>query len=58
VQTAIRTLESVKRDLKSLFTGRDEAVDLLVLAAVCREHLLLIGPPGTAKTGIMTRFAI
>lgn len=56
VQKAIRSLENVKHDLKSLFTGRDEAVDLLVLAVVCREHLLLIGPPGTAKTGIITRF--
>jgi len=35
---------------------RDEAIGLLVLAAVCREHLLLIGPPGTAKTGLIDQF--
>ena len=38
------------------FDERDEAVDLLTLAAVCQEHLLLIGPPGTAKTELVRRF--
>lgn len=56
VQKTIKRLEDVRRDLRTLFTGRDQAIELLVLAAVCHEHLLLIGPPGTAKTGIITRF--
>lgn len=53
VQNTIKRLNSVKRTLKGLFIGRDQAVDLLVLATVCKEHLLLIGPPGTAKTAII-----
>lgn len=53
VHNTIKRLNSVKRNLKSLFTGRDQAVELLVLATVCQEHLLLIGPPGTAKTAII-----
>jgi MoxR-like ATPase len=30
--------------------GHDEAKDALLLALVCREHLYLEGPPGSAKT--------
>ena len=30
---------------------------LLVLASICQEHLLLIGPPGTAKTELVNRYA-
>src|SRR5579885_3259809 len=30
--------------------GHDEAVDLMLIAALARGHVLLEGPPGTAKT--------
>ncbi len=42
VHNTIKRLNSVKRNLNSLFIGREQAVDLLVLATVCKEHLLLI----------------
>src|ERR1700677_4792230 len=53
---AIRRLSTIKRELADRYVDRDDAIDLLVLAAVCREHLLLIGPPGTAKTGLIDKF--
>lgn len=56
VHNTIKRLNSIKRNLKGLFTGRDQAIDLLVLATVCQEHLLLIGSPGTAKTAIINRY--
>ena len=40
----------------SKFVGREEAVRVLGLAVLCREHVLLIGPPGTAKTAIVNEF--
>jgi MoxR-like ATPase len=57
VLTAIKRLDEVKRTLKELFVERDQAVDLMALAAVCQEHLLLLGPPGTAKTELVNRFS-
>ena len=52
----LKRLQHVQRILKELFSDRDLAVDLLVLAAVCQEHLLILGPPGTAKTELLARF--
>jgi MoxR-like ATPase len=56
VHNTIKRLNSVKRSLQGLFTGRNQAIDLLILATVCQEHLLLIGPPGTAKTAMINRY--
>lgn len=36
---------------------RESLVELIVLAAVAREHLLIIGPPGTAKSEAVRRVA-
>jgi MoxR-like ATPase len=59
-ETAVRTIDRLSRlakELKRQFHGRDDAVDVLVLGAVCHEHVLLLGPPGTAKSDLLTRFA-
>ncbi len=37
--------------------GREAAVELIVLAAVAGEHVLLVGPPGTAKSEVARRVA-
>ena len=37
--------------------GRDQLAELIVLAAVAGEHLLVIGPPGTAKSAVVRRVA-
>lgn len=44
------------RAVKELFVDRDEVVDMLAIGALCREHLLVIGPPGTAKSRLLSRF--
>lgn len=58
-----KTLNSVRRfnrvadELKLLFSRRDTAVDLMKLALLCREHVLLLGPPGSGKSELVARFA-
>jgi MoxR-like ATPase len=54
---AIRKLQACCRLVGDLFVDRAVVVRLLALATVCREHLLLLGPPGTAKTRLLQEFA-
>ncbi|MFE9448068.1 AAA family ATPase [Streptomyces sp. NPDC006739] len=51
-RTFATRLEEVKQD----FVERDDVVDMLALATLCREHALLIGPPGTAKTRLIEKY--
>jgi MoxR-like ATPase len=55
--SAIRRLNKVNTWLKPKFADRDDALDLLTLALLCHEHILLIGEPGTAKSNICDLFA-
>lgn len=43
-------LQCMREELKQLFIERDEVVDGALLALISGQHLLLIGPPGTAKS--------
>lgn len=47
---AASILQRVRQELKGLFIERDELVDGALLALIARQHLLVIGPPGTAKS--------
>ncbi|MBA2324628.1 MAG: AAA family ATPase [Pseudonocardiales bacterium] len=52
-----REFDDLLKGLKDDFVGRDETIEVIALATLCREHVLLIGPPGTAKTALLNRFA-
>jgi MoxR-like ATPase len=39
-----------RAEVANAIVGHEEAVELMVLAALARGHVLLEGPPGTAKT--------
>lgn len=52
--------ESMRRALRAASRGlieRDVLVESIVLAAVAHEHVLVIGPPGTAKSQAVRRVA-
>lgn len=42
--------------LKRFFIHKDEILDLMTVAAVAQEPLLLVGPPGTAKSDLVLKF--
>jgi|ADKH01.1.fsa_nt_gi MoxR-like ATPases len=50
VEEARVKIENVRQGLYRLIIGHEEAVEAAVLALVAREHIALIGPPGTAKS--------
>ena len=40
----------MRRELKELFIERDDLVDGALAAVLSRQHMLMLGPPGTAKS--------
>jgi MoxR-like ATPase len=41
---------STRRELSAALIERDQEIDLVLTALVAREHVLLVGPPGCAKS--------
>jgi MoxR-like ATPase len=41
---------AARRDLSAALIERDAEIDVTLTALVCREHVLLVGPPGCAKS--------
>jgi MoxR-like ATPase len=52
----LQDLQRVHRELDRRFAGLEDATHALVLAAASGEPLLLIGPPGTAKSMLIKTF--
>lgn len=50
-------LRQVAETLDSQFLGKSEIIRLLLIAIVAREHAVLIGPPGTAKSALLRTLA-
>ena len=50
IREARRRLRSLARALQRTFVDRHEAINLLILSATAGEPILLLGPPGSAKT--------
>lgn len=57
VPDAAAGLRAVIRDATDGLVNRDHLAELLILAAVAQEHVLVIGPPGTAKSAVVRRVA-
>ena len=45
-----KRLNAFRTSLGRFFVAKQELIDLMVVAAVAQEPLLLVGPPGTAKS--------
>jgi MoxR-like ATPase len=45
-----------RKSLGRFFVKKQELIDLMVVAAIAQEPLLLVGPPGTAKSDLVLKF--
>jgi MoxR-like ATPase len=45
-----------RTSLGRFFVDKQEIIDLMVVAAIAQEPLLLVGPPGTAKSDLVLKF--
>ncbi len=50
-------LSQVKAEISKIVIGNEELVEHLLIALLARGHVLLIGPPGMAKTTLVHSFA-
>jgi MoxR-like ATPase len=50
-------LQEAARVMAQHFLDKDEVVRLMLISVVAGEHMLLIGPPGTAKSAMVRLFA-
>jgi hypothetical protein len=51
-----RRLNRFRTSLHRFFVKKEEIIDLMLVAAVAQEPLLLVGPPGTAKSDLVLKF--
>ena len=45
-----------RQSLGRFFVDKQELIDLMTICAIAQEPLLLVGPPGTAKSDLVLRF--
>ncbi len=54
---SVRTrFRKVREDLRAVFREREDAIECISLAALSGCHVLLVGPPGTAKSALFFGF--
>lgn len=52
-----RRLQDGARQLEAQFLGKEEIIRLLFVSALAGEHLVMVGPPGTAKSALIRAFS-
>lgn len=56
VEELRKRINHFRVSLSRFFVEKQEVIDLMVVAAVAQEPLLLVGPPGTAKSDLVLKF--
>lgn len=51
-----KRINRFRTSLGRFFVGKQEVIDLMTVAAIAQEPLLLVGPPGTAKSDLVLKF--
>src|SRR5947208_12545008 len=51
-----RRINRFRQSLGRFFVAKQDVIDLMVVAAIAQEPLLIVGPPGTAKSDLVLKF--
>src|SRR5918995_920749 len=51
-----KRINRFRTSLGRFFVNKQDLIDLMLVAAVAQEPLLLVGPPGTAKSDLVLKF--
>ena len=51
-----KRINTLRINLSRYFIAKDEVIDLMVVCTLAQEPLLLVGPPGTAKSDLILKF--
>jgi len=54
IKPSLDKLQAIERDLTTTLIERDEVIRASLVALLARQHLVVLGPPGTAKSQLVT----
>jgi MoxR-like ATPase len=57
VARAASGFQEVARTLNAQFLDKQEIIRLMMISAIAGEHMVIVGPPGTAKSAMIDQFA-
>ena len=57
VARAATGFQDVARTLNAQFLDKQEIIRLMMISAIAGEHMVIVGPPGTAKSAMINMFA-
>jgi MoxR-like ATPase len=57
IKPSLDKLQALERELTASLIERDEVIRASLVALLSRQHLVVLGPPGTAKSALVTSLA-
>jgi hypothetical protein len=57
IKPSLDKLQALERELAASLIERDEVIRASLVALLARQHLVVLGPPGTAKSALVTELA-
>jgi MoxR-like ATPase len=52
MKAALKKIQAIRAELEAAFMERQDEITSLLVAIIAKEHVLLLGPPGTAKSAL------
>jgi MoxR-like ATPase len=57
IKPSLDKLQALEREMTASLIERDEVIRASLIALLARQHLVVLGPPGTAKSALVTELA-